>query len=490
MAQLAITPPRQAALSLPRPSGPLLAAAYLIMAIVPLLLARTQPVAPAHPWELAGAALGMIAVWGMAVQFTTSGRFEVISGQLGIDKIMAFHRFAALWLGLAVVLHPLFYVLPTWMNDPELGWLRLRFYLTDPAYRSGVVALGAALVLIVSSMLRDALPWPYEAWRGLHLVLALIACLGGLHHAIAVGRFSAEGVLAGFWGLAALAVLGVVATLYGWRWWLLHRREWRLASVTRRADRMWELDIQPAPGTPPLPYHAGQFVWMSEGGRRFPLFDHPFSIADSPGRAGLSLLIKEAGDFTNRIGSLPAGRSIGIDGPYGEFTPAAHEADALLLIGGGVGVAPILGILRDMVARGETRPVRLAYAVGQPSNFACLDELRAARGALDLRLWLVSEDGPFDADMTEGRLTEARLAEMLDGLDPARTKALICGPGPMVVGVSDSLLDLGMPMANVIYERFDYAGGARSRQDRQRTRNILSVGAGLGLAVAGFALTG
>ena len=114
------------------------------------------------------------------------------------------------------------------------------------------------------------------------------------------------------------AVVAVVAILYGWRWVQLRLRPWRLASVSKVADRMWELDIQPAEGTPPLGYRAGQFVWMTEGARRFPLFDHPFSIADSPERPGLSLIIKEAGDFTNGIGKLaPPERRSGSTGLTG-----------------------------------------------------------------------------------------------------------------------------------------------------------------------------
>ncbi|MDD7971770.1 ferredoxin reductase family protein [Roseinatronobacter alkalisoli] len=469
-----------------RPSGPGLALGYVLAATLPLALALTQKTAPASGWEYAAAAMGMIALLGMAVQFVTSGRFENLSGRLGIDKIMGFHKLAASWLALAVVLHPLAYIWPTFAADPALGWLRLQFYLTAPAYLSGVVALGALVVLIASSILRDRLPWRYEAWRAVHVVLALVAVAGGLHHAIAVGRFSAQGPLAAFWWAVGAVVLAVMVTLYGWRWAQLRRHKWRLASVTKRADRMWELDIQPASGTPALPYHAGQFVWMTEGTRRFPLFDHPFSISDSPARPGISLLIKEAGDFTNRIGDLPQGHAIGIDGPYGEFSLQAHDPKAVLLIGGGVGIAPVLGILRDMVARGDTRPVRLAYAVGALQNFACLDEMRAATRTLDLRLWLTCEDGAARPDILPGRLTRERLADMLDGLDPAQTKALICGPGPMVVAVSDTLLDLGLPMANVIYERFDYAAGARSRQDRARTRNILAVGGAVAALVAGF----
>ena len=475
---------------LPRLSGRTLAMIYLLGMAVPLALALAQRVAPAALWEYAAAALGIVALAGMAVQFVTSGRFEAASGQLGIDKIMSFHKIAAWWLLLAVLAHPLLYVLPTWAADPALARIRLEFYVTDPGYRSGVVALGALLLLVISSALRERLPLPYELWRATHVVLALVAVIGGLHHAIAVGRFSAEGPVAGFWWLLGAGIAAVMATLYGWRWWHLHRHPWRLQAVTKRADRMWELDIQPAPGTPPLPYHAGQFVWMTDRGRRFPLLDHPFSIAGSPARPGLSLLIKEAGDYTSQIGQLPEGCSIGIDGPYGEFTLEAHDPAAVLLIGGGVGIAPLLGILRDMAERGDRRPVRLAYAVGQPQNFACLEELRriAADAGLDLKLWLLTEDGPAEPDMAQGRLTPERLRAMLEGLDPAGTKAMICGPGPMVVAVSDALLDLGLPMANVIYERFDYAGGTRSRQDRARTRAFVSVGAALGVLVAGFAV--
>ncbi len=474
----------------PRPSGAALALGYLLAGLLPLALGYGQSVSAAHPWELAGAALGLMALVGMAVQFVTSGRFESASGRLGIDRIMAFHKLAAHWLAVAVVLHPLLYVVPTWMADPALGWMRLQFYLTAPDYRTGVVALAALLVLVGSSILRERLPMRYEGWRAVHVVLALVVVFGGLHHAVAVGRFSAQGPVETLWWVTGALVLAVMATLYGYRWWRLHHRPWRLAGITPLADRMWELDIQPRPGTPQPRYHAGQFVWMTEGNRRFPLFDHPFSIADSPERPGLSLIIKEAGDFTNQIGPLPPGRVIGIDGPYGEFTLESHDAQALLLIGGGVGIAPIIGLVRDMAARGDRRPVRVVYAAGHPQNFARLDELRAAESTLDMRLMPIAEQGAPGWQGEIGLLDRDRLQRLLTGLDPKTTVAMMCGPGPMVVKVSDTLLDLGLPTHNVIYERFDYGGGPTSRQDRARTWKMLAVGGVLAAAAAGFAAVG
>ena len=470
-----------------RLSGLGLAVIYLGLCLLPLLLAFGRGVAPLDVWERAGAALGTVALVAMAIQFMTSGRFEAVSGRLGIDKIMAFHKVAAWWVLIAIVMHPLAYVLPTWADDPALGAERLTAYLTVPHYRSGVVAISALLILVVTSILRDRLPWRYEIWRATHLVLGLVAVGGGLHHAVTTGRFSAMGPVHGFWWAVGLSVSAVMAVLYGWRWAILHWHPWRLSTVTKLADRMWELDIQPGANTAKLDYSAGQFVWMTEGKRRFPLFDHPFSIADSPHRPGLSLIIKEAGDFTGAIGSLAPGTPIGIDGPYGEFTLDQHPGDAVVLLAGGVGIAPVMGILRDLVARRDPRPVRLAYAAGVPANFACLPEIEAARETLDLKVMLISETDAMGWGGLVGRLSPDRLRNLVDGLDPQRAVALICGPGPMVTTISDGLLDLGFPMNKVVYERFDYAGGA-SRQDRRRAGHFLAIGVTLASLVAGFSL--
>lgn len=66
--------------------------------------------------------------------------------------------------------------------------------------------------------------------------------------------------------------------------------------------------------------------------------------------------------------------------------------------------------------------------------------------------------------------------------------AMICGPGGLVTAVSDALLESGLPMDNVVYERFDYAAGASSRQDRRNLRYYILVCGLLGLGVVLFAL--
>ncbi|MDZ7603728.1 MAG: ferredoxin reductase family protein [Hoeflea sp.] len=473
-------------LKLPLLSGRALAVLYLSALFLPLALAVLRQVAPLDPWELAGAGAGLVLLSAIAVQFVTSGRFGPVTGRLGIDKIMAFHKIAAWWVLLGLVLHPVLYVLPTLLDDPELGMRRLIAYCVLPQYRSGVIALAALAILVISSAVRERLPLPYEAWRASHLVLAIIVAGAGLHHALTAGRFSALDPVNSLWWVVAGVLFGVIGILYGWRWLWLHLNPWRLQSVTRLADRTWELDMQPGPKTPDLTYEAGQFVWMTVGSRRFPLFDHPFSIADIPSRQGISLIIKEAGDFTSTVGTLAPGTPIGIDGPYGEFTLDNHPGKAVLLVAGGAGIGPIIGLLRELVARKDPRPVRLAYAVGKPSNLACLDEIEAAKAVLDFEAMLVSEAAAEGFAGEVGRLDQPRLARLLLGLDPKETVVMMCGPGPMVVAVSDMLLDHGLPMERVVYERFDYAAGSASRQDRKRFAQFMAVGAAVVAGIAGF----
>lgn len=184
-----------------------------------------------------------------------------------------------------------------------------------------------------------------------------------------------------------------------------------------------------------------------------------------------------------------------MDGLVGAGLPVAvivgeerRGGDAVLLIAGGVGIAPIVGLLRDLAVRQDPRPIRLAYAAGAPEKFACLDEIEAARERLDLQTLFVSETAGNSWTGEVGLLDRGRLARLLHGLEPARTIAMVCGPGGLVTAISDALLEAGLPMDNVVYERFDYSAGAASRQDRRNLRHYALVGALLALGAVVFAL--
>ena len=82
--------------SLPGLPPLVLFAIYPAALALPLALAALSDLPPVSPWLEAGSATGLVAAVGLAVQFITSGRFEKLSGRVGIDVTMAFHK----WLSL------------------------------------------------------------------------------------------------------------------------------------------------------------------------------------------------------------------------------------------------------------------------------------------------------------------------------------------------------------------------------------------------------
>src|SRR5690606_38492748 len=98
-----------------------------------------------------------------------------------------------------------------------------------------------------------------------------------------------------------------------------------------------------------------------------------------------------------------------------------------------------------------------------------------------LKVMLISESPAEGWAGETGFLDRDKLRTLLQGIHPSRTVSLMCGPGGMVTAISDALLDVGLPMQNVVYERFDYAVGASSRQDRRQALFQAAIGAVLGL---------
>ncbi|MBV8616874.1 MAG: hypothetical protein JOY66_24300 [Acetobacteraceae bacterium] len=73
------------------------------------------------------------------------------------------------------------------------------------------------------------------------------------------------------------------------------------------------------------------------------------------------MTIRKLGDFTRDIDTVPVGKRVFLDGPYGAFTVHDGRADMLVMVAGGIGVTPMMSILRTMADRGDKRPVILLY---------------------------------------------------------------------------------------------------------------------------------
>ncbi|MFW5970399.1 MAG: ferric reductase-like transmembrane domain-containing protein [Halofilum sp. (in: g-proteobacteria)] len=454
--------------------------AYVLVALLPLTLAVVAD-APGRPGlgDLASS-IAMVGFAALLLEFAFSGRFRLLTDLAGMDALMRFHQFSGYVVLLMLLLHPYLYALvPAETGVPGSG---------DPggtalAGVTGFIAWFGLIGLVFAAIFRDDLPIPYERWRLGHGVGAAIIALLGLVHTLGAGTAAASPLVAGFWiGAVGLALLTLVQ-VYALRPWLQLRRPWRVRAVRSVGEDIHEVTIEPDRHDG-LAFEAGQFVWLRIAPMPWGLREHPFSIASAPGDSpGLRFIIKANGDYTRQIGETVTGAAAWIDGPFGRFWVRHDDNEALLFIAGGIGLAPILGILRDRMHRGDRRPMRLIYACRWRRDLILQDELDELARGLDLDIVRVIDEEDRPAGAKAGPVGRELLHQCLPGVDQRRIGCFICAPPGMIDAMETLLVDEGIPPDRIASERFRYRFSAGSPLAR-RTRRIFMGVAGVLVAAA------
>ena len=429
---------------------------YVAIALAPLALAYAEGLRPRGFRDEFSSALAMVAFTMLLMQFVLSGRFRTVSGRIGIDLTMRFHQLIARSLAAFILVHPFLYATPLDRAVPWYLSLQLMLGLDTASLATGVIGWLVLGMLIVMGIGRDRLPYRYEAWRVSHGLGAAAIAIAGAHHAMEAGRYSGRPTLEAFWlvmvgiALLTLFVVYVVTPLRQLR------HPYRVVSLQRAARKTWDLVIEPANGQA-IAFDAGQFVWLTLGRTPFAITEHPFSISSCPADGPrLGFTIKEAGDFTNAIGTLPRGSHAYVDGPHGNATLSGRVAPGLTLIAGGVGIAPIMSILRQLRAERDSRPVTLIYGNRLAEQILYRSELDAMARELRLDVHLVLSQPPPSWDGPVGRLDQPVLARLLGVAADADRLYIVCGPAPMIDTVEDILEGLGVPMHRIVSEKFSF----------------------------------
>ena len=288
------------------------------------------------------------------------------------------------------------------------------------------------------------------------------------------------------WLLFVTSAAGAIILIYVVRPWHMWREDWRVERVRRVGERIVEM-ILLGPATTKLQFRAGQFIWITFAPNRPPLHDHPFSIASGPADLPrLRIIIGEVGDCTRGFERVAPGTRVAVDGPHGSFV-VPHGKTPVVMIAGGVGIAPLLGMLEGAAESGDKRPYRLLYATRTLDALAYLDQLRELQSRLDLSITCLVDQKSRPSWCAAGPLCPDHVHELLRGVEPRDATALICGPARMMELAADGLLDAGLVRASILYERFDFGAG-RGRIDRLRSSEAFGVFAVLMAAMAIFSL--
>jgi NAD(P)H-flavin reductase len=209
---------------------------------------------------------------------------------------------------------------------------------------------------------------------------------------------------------------------------------------------LFQVDVERPAGAAPFTYLPGQFAELSVLG----VGECPISITSTPTRPGpVEFAVREAGDVTRALHDLGAGDRLGLRGPMGNgFPVAALEGRAILFIAGGIGLAPLRGLINFVLDRRERfGAVDIVYGARSP-DLLCFDwEFETWAAAPDTALHL-TVDAPAPGWTGEVGFVPAVVKRL--ALDPAGRVALACGPPIMIKYVLDDLAAAGYGGDDVI----------------------------------------
>jgi predicted ferric reductase len=389
-----------------------------------------------------GRVTGLLGAFLALVELLLLARVPVVD-MLGLDRVGAWHR----WNGtacLALIAAHTLLVTAGYAVADDAGVLdEAGDLLSD---YSGVllatIALGLLIAVVATSVVAVRRRLGYRTWHALH-VLAYGAVALAFSHQLATGQeFQRQPVARAYWWalyaatLAAILGSRVVVPLAR-----SLRHGLRVERVVREAPGVVSIEIG-GRDLDRLPALSGQFLQWRFLARGHWMEAHPFSLSAAPGGQRLRITVKELGDYTARLGELPAGTRVIVEGPYGRLTRAVRRRPRAVLIAGGVGIAPIRALLEDMP--GE---IAVIYRAGREDDVLFrdeLDELSAQRGAPVH--YVIGERGG------DSLLSSTHLCELVP--DIADRDVYVCGPVSMTEATRASLRGAGVPARQIVSEAF------------------------------------
>lgn len=214
------------------------------------------------------------------------------------------------------------------------------------------------------------------------------------------------------------------------------------------------------PGGGPLPFEhtAGQYLnlALTINGKRV---NRSYTIASSPTRADhVEITVKRA---QNGYGShhmhdtVREGDRIMVSAPAGKFVFAGHEARRIVMLAGGVGITPMMSIVRALTDRCWDGEIYLLFAVRKRNDIIFEGELAYLQKRFpNLHVHITLSDDPDAAwEGRRGRITR----EMIEAVVPdlKRGPVMMCGPDPMMKAMRKLLVEeVQLLDAEVLEEAF------------------------------------
>ncbi|WP_287788179.1 FAD/NAD(P)-binding protein [Acidiphilium sp.] len=214
---------------------------------------------------------------------------------------------------------------------------------------------------------------------------------------------------------------------------------WRVRAVRRETADVATLDLVPLAGSVPG-FAPGQFNMIYAYG----VGEVPVSLSGDPADPTRAVhTVRAVGAVSAAIAGAAPGSVLGLRGPFGSVWPvAAAEGHDLLIVAGGLGLAPLRpAIYRVLAASERFGRIALLYGGRGPAELLFRDELALWGTRADVTV-AVTVDHADPSWHGHVGVVPALIGQI--GFDPPNTVALLCGPEVMLRFTATALSAAGV----------------------------------------------
>ncbi len=243
----------------------------------------------------------------------------------------------------------------------------------------------------------------------------------------------------------------------------VRRCPWTVDAVIHESDSVVTVCLNPPPGRN-FKHLAGQFCYIRPLDGHIPPESHPFTISSGPDEKQVCVSVKSSGDFTGRIKDITPGSRVSMDGPYGKFSYALVSPDRhLVFIAGGIGITPMLSMLRDLCMKDPKRKVILIWGARNETDLICLKEIQAIGKQMEQFVFepVLSREPCWEGQ--KGRINRMLMTEIFNrngvGMAPSDLMSFdffICGPAQMTADMLQLLKQMKVSRDAIHTERFEF----------------------------------
>jgi ferredoxin-NADP reductase/DMSO/TMAO reductase YedYZ heme-binding membrane subunit len=393
-----------------------------------------------------GRMTGLLAAYAMIVVVLLVARIPPLERAIGQDRLVAWHRSLGPWPLYLLLGHAIF-ITVGYARAAHDGVLH-QFGQLLWTYPGILAATAGGVLLIAAGVTSYRLArrrMTYETWWSVHLYTYLALFLSFSHQVDTGASFVGHPAARMWW--TALWV-GTLATVVGARIglpiWRSLRHRLRVVGVTPEGPGTVSV-VMEGRSLDRLPVYGGQFfqwrfltpgMWWQA---------HPYSISSVPAGDRIRITVKDLGDHSAALAKLKPGASVAVEGPYGAFTPDARAGDKVLLVGAGVGSAPILALLQDLPAHAD---VVVLLRASTEHELILREEIArevARRGGRLVELPGSRREVPLDAGSLRALVADVR-----------RRDTYVCGPEAFTESLAGSLRHAGVPADRIHFESFAF----------------------------------